>query len=310
MARYGQTAYSRQILESLRQKSLSSPEKGVWFDNLRSTWSSFNTLITTAQVLEAFAAIEPSAAEIDGIRQWLVLQRQSQQWGDNRNIAEVIYAVMSSGSDWAASSKPALLSLNGRELKPNQIQKLTGEFTLVLDADEASGASLVIEKSGRHPAWGGVLSQYIQPMADIKAYGVQDLSVKKETYVVRTTDEGEQVSAATEFKVGDVVRVTLTITCGRDMEYVAVTDERPACLQPIQQLPRFTWQDGVGFYMEPRTAQTNIFVDFLSKGVHTITYDCYVSQAGDFAFGIATAQCQYAPMLVGHSAGRMLKARP
>ena len=72
---------ARSVLESLRQTALSSPERGVWFDNLRSgTFSPDNVLVTTAQALEAFAEIEPGSPMIDGMRQWLVIQRQAQDW--------------------------------------------------------------------------------------------------------------------------------------------------------------------------------------------------------------------------------------
>ncbi len=61
-----------------------------------------------------------------------------------------------------------------------------------------------------------------------------------------------------------------------------------------------------GYYYEPRNSQTNLFISHLGKGVHTLTYDCYVQQQGEFALGIATAQSQYAPLIVAHSAGRIL----
>lgn len=308
--RYGDTKTPAFILESLRQKASSSPEKGIWFDNLRATWSSFNTLITTAQVLEAFTEIRPQATEIDGIRQWLILQRQAQNWGENRNIAEVIYAILSSGTDWTQPSMPAVVKLGDKVITPTPVQQLTGEYTVSLNPAEAAGAILSVKKDGEHPAWGGVMNQFIQPMSEVKEASVPDLSISKKVYIINTGANGEQASETTSLKVGDKVRVTLTVTCGRDMEYVAITDELPACFEPVEQIPGCIWQDGVMYYREPRNSQTNLFVSFLGKGVHIISYDCYVQQTGDFAIGIATAQSQYAPLLVGHSAGATLSVAP
>lgn len=306
LARSGDKTNARLILESLRQKTITAPGKGMWYDNLRSVFTSSGPLICTAQVLEAFSEIEPGAKEIDGLRQWLVLQRQAQDWGRNRNLAEVVYAILTSGTDWTDSSKPSVITLGGKTLEPSRVQALTGEFTMPLDLHKASGAQLTVSKPGSHPAWGGVLSQYIQPMADVRNASVEDLSITKELYVIRTTEAGEQAIKTDKLNVGDRVRVTLTLTVGRDLEYVAVTDERAACLEPADQLPHYVWRQMTGYYYEPRNSQTNLFISHLGKGVHTLTYDCYVQQQGEFALGIATAQSQYAPLIVAHSAGRIL----
>lgn len=305
--RSGDDATSKLILESLRQHTSSKPGKGIWFDNIRSAFNSGGTLLCTAQVLEAFAEIEPKAAEIDGIRQWLVVQRQAQDWGDNRNLSEVIHAILTSGTNWTRPSDPAVVSLDGKVLKPSRFQTLTGEFVMPLNAAEASAKVLSIEKPGDNPSWGGVISKFIQPVAEVKDAKVEDLSITKDVYVIRVTDAGEQAIRTDSLKVGDRVRVTLTLTAGRDLEYVAVTDQRAACMEPADQLPHYSYQDGAGYYYEPRNSQTNFFINYLLRGVHTLTYDCYVQQSGHFALGIATAQSQYAPLIVAHSSGQTLQ---
>ena len=103
--------------------------------------------------------------------------------------------------------------------------------------------------------------------------------------------------------------MTLFINAGRDMDYVAVTDERSACLEPVDQLSGYRHSDGVGFYREVRDAQTNLFFGWLPKGQHVVSYDCRVSQDGEFSCGIATAQSQYSPLTVAHSAGSLLKVK-
>lgn len=304
--RNGEKATARLILESLRQKATTASGKGMWYDNVRSAYNPSDPLICTVQVLEAYSEIEPEAKEIDGLRQWLVLQRQAQNWGLDRNLAEVAYAILTSGTDWIRPDSSFDITLGGKSIRPDRFQSLTGEFTMPLERDLASESELKINNPDIHPAWGGVLSQYIQPIADVRPSDVQDLSIKKEVFVVRTTNAGEQVIHTDSLKVGDKVRVTLTLTVGRDMEYVTITDERAVCLEPTDQLPHYVWQKMAGYYYEPRNTQTNIFINYLSKGVHTFTYDCYVQQQGEFGLGIATAQSFYAPLIVAHSGGRIL----
>lgn len=59
--REGYPMEAREILESLRQKASVKPERGMWYDNLTAGFSGMNTLITTAQVLEAFSEIQPDS---------------------------------------------------------------------------------------------------------------------------------------------------------------------------------------------------------------------------------------------------------
>ncbi len=87
---------------------------------------------------------------------------------------------------------------------------------------------------------------------------------------------------------------------------MAVTDPRAACLEPVDQLSGYAQSDGVWFYREVRDSSTNIFIPFLSKGTHVISYDCTADRAGDYSLGVADAQSQYAPEITAHSAGALL----
>lgn len=76
--RSGDKKTAREILESLRQYASETPQKGVWFDNLHSGIHGSSALATTTMVLKAFAEIEPAGNMVDGLRQWLILSRQTE----------------------------------------------------------------------------------------------------------------------------------------------------------------------------------------------------------------------------------------
>lgn len=296
------------ILESLRQYASESPEKGMWFDNLYSGWGGMNTLQSTTLVLEAFAEIQPSNKIIDALRQWLVLSRQYQDWGKRTYTVETVNAILTSGTDWTDHEKEApQFYLKGKKLSPPETAKLTGAFTMTLDAKDASKKTLTVSRKGNSPAWGGVISQYESPILDVVAADVPELSIRKSIVALVQGDNGELTpKEGITLTKGMKVRVTLFINAGRDMDYVAVTDERSACLEPINQLSGYTASDGVGFYREIRDANTNLFFGWLPKGTHVISYDCTVSQEGTFSCGIATAQSQYSPSTVAHSSGSLI----
>lgn len=310
LSRKGKNRQASEILESLRQYASESPEKGIWFDNLASGIWGASSLQTTAAVLNAFAELKPSDRMVDGLRQWLILGRQVQDWGKNRFNVEVVNAILTSGTDWtdpSASSAPTFV-IGSKTLTAPQSAALTGAFTLNLNAKDASSKKLKIKREGNTPAWGGVISQYEAPIKDVKAAEIPELSIRKQ--VVALVDDGNGSLVAKEglaLSKGMKVRVTLTITNSRDMDYVAITDERSACLEPNDQLSHYTGSDGVRYYKEVRNENTNLFIEYLPKGHHVISYDCTASQDGIFSCGIATIQSQYSPLVVAHSAAEILE---
>lgn len=310
--RAGDHKTANEILESLRQYASESPEKGMWFDNLDSGWGGMSVLQTTTLVLEAFAEIQPSNKIVDSLRQWLVLGRQYQDWGSRTYTVETVNAILTSGTDWTGTqaSQAAEFKLKGKKLEAPEIAKLTGAFTMTLNPTEASKETLTILRKGNSPAWGGVISQYEAPILEVVAADVPDLSIRKSIVALVEGENGEVTpKEGITLKKGMKVRVTLFITAGRDMDYVAVTDERSACLEPVDQLSGYTSSDGTWFYREVRDANTNLFFGWLPKGRHVVSYDCTVSQEGTFSCGIATIQSQYSPTAVAHSAGTLLQVK-
>ena len=110
------------------------------------------------------------------------------------------------------------------------------------------------------------------------------------------------------FKVGDKVKVRVIIKTNKDMDFVTMTDERAACFEPVDQLSGYRSEDNTWFYQETKDTQTNVFITSLNKGTHIIGYDVWVTNPGEFTSGIATIQCQYAPQLSAHSAGKKIMA--
>ena len=307
-SRRGDDALAELILESLHQFGSYTPEKGMWFDNLSSGWNGDNRLLTTARVLEAFSAIRPHSTDIDKLRQWLVLSKQTENWGDSRNLAGVIRALLSSGNGWTVPSETPSFRIGGMEIDVPHAVRYTGSMTADLSPGEVSGKTLEVSKKSTGPSWGGVLSQYVAPILEVKAEKTPQLSITKAVYVIEGGQAGEK-TVNSPLRVGDRVRVTLSISADRDMDYVAVTDARAACLEPDSQVSEYTVSDGIGMYREIRDESTNLFIPFLPKGTHVVSYDCHVDRAGVFSLGIATAQSQYAPLIVAHSAGAELSVK-
>lgn len=293
-----------EILESLRQLALKDSNKGWCYDNLQSGNSGFDRIAVTARALEAFSVIEPDGDAEEGLRQWLLLQKETEDWGVNSYTVEVIAAIMASGAD-ATQTEIPVVTIDGKRVETPASASLSGSVVLPLNPSEVSGKVLKLTKGDGNPLWGGVISQYIAPAAEIRNADCENLRIEKRIVVVETGAKGK-VAREGKLKVGDKVRVTLSVTCGKDMDYVAVIDERAACLEPSDQISEYTFSDGLGMYREVRDSRTSFFIGFLPKGVSVISYDCTVDRPGTYTSGVASAQSQYAPQQVAHSAAPLL----
>ncbi len=296
LANFGYIDKAKPILKSIDQYSIYIPEQGRFWDNLNDGWSFYaNKVAITSLVLQAYQRVTPNSPHINQIKQWLLIEKQTQDWGNSSMAAEAVYAYLTTGDTKLETSALPNISINGNALTFNSIDKILGYCKISLNIDKTKKNILSINRTASSPAWGAIYSKYYAPMKDIKAASCSALSIKK---VISNIS-----SQSDTFKVGDKVRVTLIITNSRDLEFVTLTDDRPACIEPSDQISGYRVQDLLGYYMEVKDSATNLFFYSLPKGTHVITYDAYVTNPGKFNCGIATIQCQYAPQIVAHSAG-------
>ena len=55
----------------------------MWWQQLENTWSfSLDKVGITAVILDAFNRVDPDCPDIDKIRQWLVLNKTNNDWGE------------------------------------------------------------------------------------------------------------------------------------------------------------------------------------------------------------------------------------
>lgn len=309
LANRGNKGVAGQIIESLRQYAETSPTKGMWWPSLDNmTLWSMDKVGTTAVLLEAFHAVDPGCKDIDMIRQWLILQKEAKDWGTSVTTTEVIASILATSGRWVAPAQGATVRVGESVVEPDKVEKITGYFRTDISSLSPSGATLSVNKPGDAPSWGAVYCQFTDVMADVKAASCDAVSVEKKLLLVNSTPDGVTTAEISgPLATGNKVRVLLTIKVGRDMDYVAVVDDRPACFEPVEQLPTPIFAEGIYFYRENRDSATKIFIDHLPKGTYQIGYDMWVNNAGEYASGIATVQSQYAPQLTAHSAGSIVK---
>ena len=301
--RNGYQKTARSIIESIRQFAIVKPNLGMYWDKLQNdySWWEFDKVAYTSTILQAMNEIDPRQQEIDQVRKWMLLMKQSNDWGTNSLAADAVYSILSTGSQWLERGNTPSITIAGQPVNLDKMAQYVGYFRTTLPA--TTTGNVVIDRTASGPAWGAVYSQFQAPMTQIKEKAIEEVSISKEYYVYA---QDGTLHSATSFKVGDKVKVRVIIKTNKDMDFVTMTDERAACFEPVDQLSGYRNEDNTWFYQETKDTQTNVFVNSLRKGTHIIGYDVWVTNPGEFTSGIATIQCQYAPQLSAHSAGKMI----
>ena len=164
-----------------------------------------------------------------------------------------------------------------------ELPKATAAIGYVKTMMPTDGQRLTIDKTSTGTSWGAVYAQFTQATKNIADAG-SGITVKRELL----NEKGEALSA---IKVGDKIRVRITITADRDYDFVQVIDRRAACMEPVRQLSG--WHSGS--YCAPHDCSTNYYFDCLSKGKHVIENVYYIDRTGTYETGTCTVECAYAP---------------
>lgn len=297
--KYDDKKLAARVLESLRQFAVYSPDKGMYWNNSRGP----EDIASASLKLEAFNTLNPGSKDTEAICQWLLLNKQANDWGSGSQAIDAIYAIISASGKWFVKTDNNIsVSVNNKEIPLSPKDKYIGYINTAIDLSDVSGNSISISRPATSPAWGAIYCQYNSPMKNITGASTPALSIEKSLLLDNLSQNGTK-SGKELYKTGDKIRIQFVIKNDRDMEYVVLKDERGACFQPLEVLSGNTYQDGISFYMDIKNSETNFFIPYLPKGTHILFYDVFLNSAGEYNVGIATIQSQYAPEYTAHSKG-------
>lgn len=308
MFRDGNKTVAKSIIDALRETAIESPELGMyWANNKRFSHFFLSPISVHCQLMDAFEEIAPDKQEINAMKQWLLVQKQTQNWESVPATVNAIYALLSTGSDWLTDNGNCIVTWGNRHLETSSGEAGTGYIQQTVSGSEITPnmQNVTIQKTGDSPAWGAVYRQYFEKVSRVKA-SEGSLSVEKKLFVVSNSGQGAELLPITPdrpLKVGDRVTVRLIISTDREMDYVALKDMRAGCFEPVNQLSGTQMRDGLIYYQSPKDASQNYFFNRLPRGTYVIEYPVYVTRAGRYSGGISTIQCLYAPEFVSHTEG-------
>lgn len=275
-----------EYLQSVNEYAVYREEMGRYYDTRKALYSWRNYKIPTqVSVIEAMQMLKPNDKQtIEELQRWLLMSKRTQSWDTPVNTVDAVYAFMKGNeSNWSRKAENAVLKLDGKLLPMPQDSTTLG-YVKTEKAGKAS--TLSINKKSDYTSWGAVYAEFKQPLSEIA-------SLESGIKVSRKVENQKKA------KVGDKIKVIITITADRDYDFVKIVDKRAACLEPVNQLSGYQW--GMECYVSPKDNTTNFYFDRLSKGKHFVEMEYYVDRKGDYQSGSCTAECTYSPEFGGRT---------
>ncbi|MCQ2229301.1 MAG: MG2 domain-containing protein [Bacteroidales bacterium] len=289
--RIGRKTDAQMMVQSACENLVRPDEHTAHISKLSRAWFD-DTTLTHAMLIIAMNEIEveEKAGDQKRVANWLVKEKRSTHWGNTQSTSRAVLALLTQCTDNRATDTVEW----SEDRKANVSTYYSTPFT-------SDDKSVKIEKHGKMASWGSWQQTALLPTDQMTAMSSEEISIK------RTIDGGN--------KVGDKVTITLTITTGIDMDFVRLSDYRPAAFEPVDQTSGYRgwwWLRSIGdkisnnvpHYYSPRDESVDIFISHLQRGVHTFSYECYITNSGDMNGGYAEAICTYTEGMEAHTEGQ------
>jgi hypothetical protein len=317
------------LLADLQAGAIPSATGVSWQERERDWANFFSNTRSTAIALAALAKLDPqNALNVNAVR-WLMAARSGDMWHTTQETEWAItaFADFIKATNEAASNFAWRAALNDQNILTGQANP-QGESAQVV----VQMANLLRNQANQLDFERGPGEGRLYYTAHLRAFLPADAApaVNRGIVIARKYERAdctptveEPCAALSEAKIGENVRVRLTLVAPSDLYYVRMTDPLPggaeavdASLKTSQTLPDngggFTpafgaargwgwWWFGHSEVYDDRVAA---FASYLPAGTYEYTYIFRPSIAGQFKVMPASVEQQYFPEVFGRSAGQ------
>ena len=299
----GKKTEAKEFLESLMQYSVMTETVGRYFDTPKAHYSWFSYKIPTqVAAIEAVCRVANEEKTQEEMKQWLLKQKQAQAWETSVATTNAVYALLTTGKDWLANTGDVQIKV-GKQVISTPKEDALGYVKEEVMGNVLNVKKVVISKESVGMGWGAVYAEFEENMDKVSAQG-NALKVQR-----TLLKDGQPLGEGDVLQIGDKLTVRLIITADRDMDFVQVKDERAACLEPMDALSGYRWNQRIGYYQETKDASTSFYMDQMRKGTYRLEYEVYVTSSGRYSQGIPAVRSVYAPEFMGHGSSGSLQVK-
>jgi len=329
------------LLSDINNAAILSATGAHWEEQYRDWWSMNTDTRSTAIILDALAKLDPDNDLNPNVVRWLMVARQGGIWETTQETAWALISL----TDWMVETGELnaeydyLTTLNEASLTEAKVTQETVQTSNSiqipideLNADE--GNRLTVSRTeGPGRLYYSAHAKIYLPVPDLQP---QDRGiVVSRRYTLESCDyvkSRNECPEVREVKLGDVIRVDLTIIAPNDLYYLVVEDPLPAGAEAIDYglatsslhameptvLPIWSIEDDASYRpyyygwwrwytrSELRDDKVVLFADVLPKGSYEYSYTMRATLPGDYQVIPTLATQFYFPEVFGRSRGRLL----
>lgn len=301
MSRTGKKDQAKHITATLLERSLYDDEMGrYWRDNAGGMMWYDAPIETQSIIIRLLLEVGNDTQAAEAAR-WLLKQKQTTGWGSSPATAQAVTALLAAGASAQLESDPDITIYVGKEALQASTQRATAGYTTQTWEGPISRdkADITIDAKTPGISWGAIYRTFTETLENIESQS-NGMTLKRTIWRIIHGADGdrlEEVKAGTTLHVGDQLRIQFDLTTDRNLEYLQLSDMRPATVEPMSTRGGFiyNWRDDIGYYVAPGNTRNVFYIYRLSKGSYVIEYDVKVQKPGHFTVGNAVMQCMYAP---------------
>ena len=332
------------LLSDLNNAAILSATGAHWEEDAYDWWAMNTDTRSTAIILDTLARLDPDNELIPNVVRWLMVARQDGIWETTQETAWALIAL----TDWMVETGELEANydysvlLNGQETISGTATKESVQDSVKLQvaiadlAAEASNLLTVARADGNGRLYYSAHLKVFLPVEEIEPAERGIIVSRRYTLesclLEQARNKNVVCNEVREAKLGDVIRVDLTIIAPNDLYYVVVEDPLPAGAEAIDTglattslvamdptLSRTSRFSGVSdFYpyywrwwqwysrSELRDEKVVLFADLLPKGAYEYSYTMRATLPGDYHVIPTVATEFYFPEVFGRSDGRLL----
>ena len=324
--RIGRMQEAEKIMENLRNQAVTNSNQGMyWRRKYESRYYPWYEapIEQQALLLEAFSEISPRDEELKAMKQWLLLQKKGNEWQSTRATLAAVYALLLNFTADELEASATTITVGGETFSTagTADKKGTGYLQHTWNQEEITPSlgEVAVRTDAAHPVIGACHWQYWEEVEKVESEG-SGLTISRSYFHQPKTAGGyaEPVTTDNPAHLGERITVRVTVTSDRDLDFVHVTDPRPATFEPTNENKRYFsmrdlyWVEHpryVRWSQDIRDASTEFFFRHFPKGTFAVEYDVFATQTGEFTTGIPEVECLYAPEWRGHDDNAKVNVR-
>ena len=286
LKKYQRDKAAMKFLESVKQYTVYKEGFGRYYatDIAYYSWMDYRipTQLAAMRGITAYEDLNPEENHqyLIDMQLWLLRQKQTQVWDSPLNAIDVADYLLTITPEVSLHevSTPMLI-LDGKPVLQDTVYNNIN-----------SVKTLEITKTSPGISWGHARATFYEKMSMLNTYSSGELTIERK--VIRN---------------GNKVTIRHILHADRDMDFVTVMSQHPACLEPLRTLSGYQYMGGRGCYLEIHDSHINLFFDKFTRGTTTIDMEYYIARDGEYNTGFATIECSYAPEFGAHTASSRMK---